>query len=83
MTAQQNILDPASTSFTQFMTDVTNLSDTNQTNKNNLATQKAIDVSQDKKLEQLVDDITGLEHKVSDLENKTAILKLRVEEFSE
>lgn len=78
MTAQQNILDPASTSFTQFMTDVENLSTTNQTNKNNLATQKAIDVSQDKKLEQLVDDITGLEHKVADLENKTAILTLRV-----
>lgn len=67
MTAQQAILDPASTTFNTFMTDVENLSSTNKANRNDLATQKAIDKSQELKIEQLVDDITGLEHKVADL----------------
>ena len=63
------------------MTDVATLRDTNATNSANLAMQKAVDASQDTKLVQLVEDVSKLEHKVSDLANKTALLKLRVEDL--
>ena len=65
-------------SFTDLMDDVTTLRETNATNSGNLAAQKAIDASQEMKLTQLVTDVGALEHKVSDLANKTELLKLRV-----
>lgn len=63
------------------MTDVATLRDTNAANSANLATQKAVDASQDAKLVQLVTDVGKLEHKVSELANKTALLKLRVNDL--
>jgi len=50
-------------------------------NSSDLATQKAIDAAQETKLEQLVTDITALEHKVSDLTCAKELLRLRIEEM--
>ena len=57
----------SSQSFDTFLMNVQTLKETNTTNSSDLATQKAIDAAQESKLEQLVDDITALEQKVSDL----------------
>ena len=74
--ANRDMINTANESFSTFMDNVNTLQTTNQSNNNNLATQKAIDASQDRRLSQLVDDITALEHKVADLENKTEILRI-------
>ena len=75
---QGNTLMSAQLSFSQLMQDVAELRQTNGTNSANLAGTKAVDASQDAKLQQLVNDIGSLEHKVSELANATALLKLRV-----
>ena len=60
------------------MESVTELRETNAENSAAIAMQKAIDASQDAKIGVLTSDVTKLEHKVSELNNKVALLKLRV-----
>ena len=78
---QMNNVNMSSASFDTFIMNVDTLKDTNQNNSTDLATQKAIDAAQDAKLEQLIDDITALEHKVSDLICAKELLRIRIEEM--
>ena len=74
-------VEMSSDSFDTFMTNINTLKDQNTMNSNDLATQKAIDASQAAKLEQLIDDITALEQKVSDLICAKELLSIRVSEL--
>lgn len=76
--SQQNMIDQVEGSFGTLMTSIADLRDGNTANSVALAQQKAIDASQDKRLEQMVDDVTGLEHKVSALASKVNILGLTI-----
>jgi len=79
--SQQTMIDQVEGSFGTLMTSITDLRDGNTANSVALAQQKAIDASQDKRLEQMVDDVTGLEHKVSALASKVNILRLTVDDL--
>ena len=78
VSAQGSTLEVTQVNFEDLMTSVSNLRTSNAANSASLATQKAIDESQDAKIAVLTTDITKLEHKVSELNNKVALLKLRV-----
>ena len=76
--AQGQTLMTTQMSFEDLMGSVSDLRDTNAENSAAIAMQKAIDASQDAKIGVLTGDVTKLEHKVSELNNKVALLKLRV-----
>ena len=78
VTAQGSTLMETQMNFQGLMESVTELRETNAENSAAIAMQKAIDASQDAKIGVLTSDVTKLEHKVSELNNKVTLLKLRV-----
>ena len=55
----------AQITFSTLMADITTLKNENSTNSNNLAMTKAVDASQDVKLQRLVTEVVAQEHKVA------------------
>lgn len=80
-TTQGETINQASLMFQELMGKITTLKSSNSANSISLAQQKAIDASQNAKLEQLVDDVTAIEHKVATLTNKTTILQRIVDDL--
>lgn len=80
-TTQGETINQASMMFQELMGKITTLKSSNSANSVSLAQQKAIDASQNAKLEQLVDDVTAIEHKVATLTNKTTILQRIVDDL--
>ena len=76
---QGNSLMGTQMTFTMLMNEVADIRDSNLANSSSLASQNAIDASQDKKLHKLDDKVEKYEDKVAQLTNDVDLLKKKVE----